>query len=204
MCPSQKLDKKLLLFDKAEKMLYNKICRSFCLRQERGSEIMYNIGDKVAYPMQGAGIIEAIEKREVLGEVNEYYVLRMPYDDMKVMFPISGVAADSIRDIIDTEEADRVLEYFRTFFENNNENWNKRYRKNSVHIKSGNIYETAQVVKMLMYRDKAKGLSAGERKMLSSAKQILVSEIVLSKNMKQEEVEEMLSEMVASHIKEGA
>ena len=142
---------------------------------------MYNIGDKVAYPMHGAGIIEAIEKREVLGEVNEYYVLRMPYDDMKVMFPTSGVAADSIRNIIDTEEADRVIEYFKEFFEINTDNWNKRYRDNSMHIKSGNIYETAQVVKMLMYRDKSKGLSSGERKMLANAKQILIRDCAFKK-----------------------
>ena len=165
---------------------------------------MYNIGDKVAYPMHGAGIIEAIEEREVLGEVNEYYVLRMPYDDMKVMFPTSGVAADSIRNIIDTEEADRVIEYFKEFFEVNTDNWNKRYRDNSMHIKSGNIYETAQVVKMLMYRDKSKGLSTGERKMLANAKQILISEIVLSKNMQQKEVDELLTEIVLNQIKEGA
>ena len=165
---------------------------------------MYNIGDKVAYPMHGAGIIEAIEEREVLGEVNEYYVLRMPYDDMKVMFPTSGVAADSIRNIIDTEEADRVIEYFKEFFEVNTDNWNKRYRDNSMHIKSGNIYETAQVVKMLMYRDKSKGLSPGERKMLANAKQILISEIVLSKNMQQKEVDELLTEIVLNQIKEGA
>ncbi len=165
---------------------------------------MYNIGDKVAYPMHGAGIIEAIEQREVLGEVNEYYVLRMPYDDMKVMFPTEGVAADSIRNIIDTEEADRVIEYFKTFFETTTDNWNKRYRENSMHIKSGNIYETAQVVKMLMYRDKSKGLSSGERKMLASAKQIMISEIVLSKNMHQKEVEELLTQIVLKQIEEGA
>ena len=165
---------------------------------------MYNIGDKVAYPMHGAGIIEAIEEREVLGEVNEYYVLRMPYDDMKVMFPTTGVAADSIRNIIDTEEADRVIEYFKEFFEPNTENWNKRYRENSMHIKSGNIYETAQVVKMLMYRDKSKGLSSGERKMLASAKQILISEIVLSKGLQQKQVEEILTEIVVSQVEEGA
>ena len=123
-----KNDKKpFLLFDKRKKLMYNKI-RDFCVCKERGSEKMYNIGDKVAYPMHGAGIIEAIEKREVLGEVNEYYVLRMPYDDMKVMFPTSGVAADSIRNIIDTEEADRVIEYFKEFFEINTDNWNKRYK----------------------------------------------------------------------------
>lgn len=165
---------------------------------------MYSIGDKVAYPMHGAGIIEAIEKREVLGEVNEYYVLRMSYDDMKVMFPTTGVAADSIRNIIDAKEADRVIEHFRDFFEQTTDNWNKRYRENSMHIKSGNIYETAQVVKMLMYRDKLKGLSSGERKMLASAKQILISEIVLSKGMPQKEVDGMLTEIVLNQIKEGA
>ena len=154
--------------------------------------------------MHGAGIIEAIEEREVLGEVNEYYVLRMPYDDMKVMFPTSGVAADSIRNIIDTEEADRVIEYFKEFFETNTDNWNKRYRENSMHIKSGNIYETAQVVKMLMYRDKSKGLSSGERKMLASAKQIMISEIVLSKGQSQKEIEDILTEIVMSQIEEGA
>lgn len=165
---------------------------------------MYNIGDKVAYPMHGAGIIEAIEEREVLGEVNEYYVLRMPYDDMKVMFPTTGVAADSIRNIIDTKEADRVIKYFEEFFELSTDNWNKRYRENSMHIKSGNIYETAQVVKMLMYRDKSRGLSSGERKMLAGAKQILISEIVLSKNMDQREVETLLTEIVLKQIEEGA
>lgn len=176
----------------------------FALSKRGDPRKMYNIGDKVAYPMHGAGIIEAIEQREVLGEVNEYYVLRMPYDDMKVMFPTSGVAADSIRNIIDTEEADRVIEYFKEFFETNTDNWNKRYRENSMHIKSGNIYETAQVVKMLMYRDKSKGLSSGERKMLANAKQILISEIVLSKNMQQKEVDELLTEIVLNQIKEGA
>lgn len=165
---------------------------------------MYNIGDKVAYPMHGAGIIEAIEKREVLGEINEYYVLRMPYDDMKVMLPTKGVAADSIRNIIDAEEADKVIEYFKEFFELSTDNWNKRYRENSMHIKSGNIYETAQVVKMLMYRDKSKGLSSGERKMLASAKQILISEIVLSKNVSQKDVDGLLTELVLKQIEEGA
>ncbi len=164
---------------------------------------MFNIGDKVAYPMHGAGIIEDIEKREVLGEVNEYYVLRMPYDDMKVMFPITGVAADSIRNIISEKEADDVIRFFETFFEENNSNWNKRYRENSMLIKSGDIYQTARVVKMLMYRDKTKGLSSGERKMLTNAKQILISEIVLSKNISQAEVETLLTGLVMRQIEVG-
>ena len=161
---------------------------------------MYNIGDSIVYPMHGAGIIEAIEEREVLDEINQYYILRMPYDDMTVMFPTSGVAADSIRDVISPSEADKVIEYFDGFFEEINSNWNKRYRENIVKIKSGNIYEVAGVVKMLLFRDKTRGLSSGERKMLTNAKQILISELVISKNTTQEKVEKLLSDLVDKFI----
>ena len=161
---------------------------------------MYNIGDSIVYPMHGAGIIEAIEEREVLDEINQYYILRMPYDDMTVMFPTSGVAADSIRDVISPSEADNVIEYFDGFFEEINSNWNKRYRENIVKIKSGNIYEVAGVVKMLLFRDKTRGLSSGERKMLTNAKQILISELVISKNTTQEKVEKLLSDLVDKFI----
>ncbi len=161
---------------------------------------MYNIGDSIVYPMHGAGIIEAIEEREVLDEINKYYILRMPYDDMKVMFPITGVAADSIRDVISSDEADKVIEYFDTYFEEINTNWNKRYRENIVKIKSGNIYEVAEVVKMLLFRDKTRGLSSGERKMLTNAKQILISELVIAKNATQQDIEILLSDMVDKFI----
>lgn len=157
---------------------------------------MYKIGDKIVYPMHGAGTIEAIEEKTVLGEVNNYYILRMSYDDLKVMFPISGVAADSIRDVIVPEEADKVIEYFRGYTEETVGNWNKRYRENIVRIKSGNIYEVAQVAKNLMLRDKKKGLSSGERKMLINAKQILISELVLSKGKTQYEIESELNGII--------
>ena len=161
---------------------------------------MYNIGDRIVYPMHGAGIIEAIEEREVLDEVNKYYILRMPYDDMTVMLPISGIAADSIRDVISPDEADKVISHFDGFFEEINSNWNKRYRENIAKIKSGNIYEVAGVVKMLLFRDKTRGLSSGERKMLTNAKQILISELVIAKNTSQEKVEHMLSDMVDKFV----
>ena len=162
---------------------------------------MYNIGDKIVYPMHGAGTIEAIEEKKVLGEMNKYYILRMSYDDLKVMFPIEGVAVESIRDVILPEEADKVIEYFNTYIEEINTNWNKRYRENAQRIKSGNIYEVAQVAKMLMLRDKKKGLSSGERKMLISAKQILISELVLAKNTTQQMVEKKLEGMIDECIK---
>jgi len=161
---------------------------------------MYSIGDRIVYPTHGAGIIEAIEEREVLDEINKYYILRMPYDDMTVMLPITGVAADSIRDVISPDEADKVISHFDGFYEEVNSNWNKRYRENITKIKSGNIYEVAGVVKMLLFRDKTRGLSSGERKMLTNAKQILVSELVIAKNTSQEKIENMLSDMVDKFV----
>lgn len=157
---------------------------------------MYSIGDKIVYPLHGAGVIEAIEEKEVLGEVKQYYILRMSYDAVKVIFPVFSVAADTIRDVISSEEADKVIDYFRDFYEEATSNWNKRYRTNVMHIKSGDIYEVAQVVKMLMLREKIHGLSSGERKMYSNAKQILISELVLAKNSTQNEIEDMLSDTV--------
>ena len=157
---------------------------------------MYTIGDKMVYPLHGAGVIEAIEEKEVLGEISSYYIMRLSYNNMRVIFPVSSNAADSVRDVISSDEADKVIEHFKEFHEEFISNWNRRYRNNIVHIKSGNIYEVAQVVKMLMLRDKTKGLSSGERKMFANAKQILISELVLAKNVSQEYIENMLSSIV--------
>ncbi len=152
---------------------------------------MYSIGDKVVYPMYGAGIIEAIEEQEFQGVINKYYVMKMPMGDMKVMIPMLNAEKIGIRNVIDVHEADKVLEEFSAINIDCDLSWNKRYRENMVKIKGGDIYEVARVVKMLMTRDRAKGLSTGEKKMLSSAKQILISELVLAKNISQEEIETM-------------
>ena len=155
---------------------------------------MYSIGDKVVYPMYGAGIIEAIEEQEFQGVVNQYYVMRMPLGDLKVMIPMLNAEKIGIRSIIDGAEADRVLAAFAELETECELNWNKRYRENMLKLKCGDIYEVAQVVKMLMCRDVGKGLSTGEKKMLTNAKQILISELVLAKGMKQEEIEQIFLE----------
>ena len=157
---------------------------------------MYAIGERIVYPLHGAGVIEAIEEKEVLGETGSYYIMRLAYDNIRVIFPVSSNAADSVRDVIPEKEADKVIEYFKEFYEEVTNNWNKRYRSNISHIKSGNIYEVAQVVKMLMLREKTKGLSSGERKMFTNAKQILISELVMAKNQPQNIIESMLSAIV--------
>lgn len=157
---------------------------------------MYKIGDRVVYPMHGAGVIEAIEEKEILGSVQKYYVMKMPVGDMKVMIPMETCDEIGIRSVIGSKEAEKVLEDFSGYEIEEAQSWNKRYRENMMRIKSGDIYEVAHVVKMLITRDRSKGLSTGERKMLSNAKQILISELVLAKNIAQSEVETMIEELV--------
>jgi len=162
--------------------------------------MIYNIGDKIVYPMHGAGIIESIEHREIMGAKQEYYIMRIPIGDMKVMIPVANAEEIGIRDVIDQQEADKVIANFKECSTEMDANWNKRCRENSAKIKSGNIYEVAQVVKSLMFRDKTRGLSTGERKMLNNAKQIMVSELVMAKAAKQSEIENIMNEIVNSEL----
>jgi len=161
---------------------------------------MYNIGDKIVYPMHGAGVIEAIEEREILGKRQKYYIMKMPIGEMKVLIPMMNVKEIGIRAVIDQSEAENVIQIFKKDATDMSSNWNKRYRENMNRIKSGNIYEVAHVVKNLMTREKQKGLSTGERKMLNSAKQILISELVLAKSMSQEDIEKMLDNLVNNSL----
>ncbi len=154
---------------------------------------MFRIGDKIVYPMHGAGVIESIEEREILGERKRYYVMKMPVGDMKVMIPINNVGCIGIRDVIDKKDADEVFRSLENRTNEQSTNWNKRYRENMIKIKSGNVFEVADVVKSLILRERNKGLSTGERKMLNSAKQILISELVLAKNMNPMDVEDLIN-----------
>ncbi|NLY55812.1 MAG: CarD family transcriptional regulator [Firmicutes bacterium] len=155
---------------------------------------MFNVGDRVVYPMHGAGIIEAIEEREVLGEKQSYYIMHLPVGDMKVMVPVNAVADIGLREVITKEEIPKVLEILDGETEKMSSNWNRRYRANLEKIKSGDIYELTEVVKYLSVREQEKGLSTGERKMLENARQILVSELVLAGNKTEEEVRELLEQ----------
>jgi len=154
---------------------------------------MFNIGDKIVYPMHGAGVIEAIEEKEILGETHKYYILKMPIGDMKVMIPLEKVEKIGLREVIKKSEIIDVLAVLKGKKSKMPSNWNKRYRANMEKIKSGDIYEVAEVVRNLMLRDKEKGLSTGERKMLQNAKQILISELILVQNIDETEAENMIN-----------
>lgn len=157
---------------------------------------MFQIGDKVVYPMHGAGIIEAIEEKEILGEKQKYYVMKMPVGNMQVMIPMANVSTLGLRQVVDTDSLEMVLDILKDQRQDLTSSWNHRYRKNMDKIKTGDIYEVARVVRDLMRREKEKGLSTGERKMLDNARQILISELVLVKEIDQEQANHLLDKVV--------
>ena len=152
---------------------------------------MFNVGDKIVYPMHGAGTIDAIEEKDILGEKQNYYIIKMP-GEVKVMVPISKASDIGVRSVIDKAEAGKVLEVLEANETEMSNNWNKRYKENMEKMKSGSIYEVADVVRNLSYKQKEKGLSTGEKKMLNNAKQILVSELVLAEHASENEVENLV------------
>jgi len=153
---------------------------------------MYKIGDQIAHPLHGAGTISAIESRRINGTNRDYYMMHIPVGDMTVMIPTETCAVIGIRPVIDSEKAEAILLSIPEIEITDNSNWNKRYRENMVRIKSGNLLEVAAVIKSLVYRDNERGLSTGERKMLHSAKQIFISELVIAQSIAYEEAEQRL------------
>ena len=141
---------------------------------------MFSVGDKIVYPMHGAGTIEAIEMREVAGEKCEYYVLLIPQNWIRIMIPVDRAAQVGVRSVILKSEVDGVNETLRGESTEMAKIWNRRYRDNLEKLKTGRIEHVAEVVRDLMRVDNEKRLSTGERKMLSNAKQILISELTLA------------------------
>lgn len=154
---------------------------------------MFKVGEKIVYPMHGAGVIEKIEEKEILGERREYFIIKMPIGDMKVMVPVTNVEEVGVREIISEEEVAEVMEVLEGHKTKMPQNWNRRYRANMERIKTGDILEIASVVRNLTLLDNEKSLSTGERKMLSNAKQMLLSELVLVTDETMEVIEEKIN-----------
>lgn len=153
---------------------------------------MYTIGNKVVYPMHGAGVIEEIEEKKILGETRKYYILKLPCGDMKVMIPIETSNNVGVREIISEEELKEVIATLKDDSSEMPSNWNRRYRENMEKLKTGDAFEVAKVVRNLVRIDREKKLSTGEKKMLSNAKQILLSEIILVRNIEQNEANDII------------
>ncbi|MDI9493099.1 MAG: CarD family transcriptional regulator [Bacillota bacterium] len=153
---------------------------------------MFSVGDKIVYPMHGAGIIEKIEKKKILGQIREYYILRVPCGDMKIMIPVDKTEDIGIRPIIPISRLPEVFALLSAESTEMSSNWNRRYRENLEQLKSGDICKVAEVVRNLVRTDRAKKLSTGEKKMLINAKQILISELILVGKMTYEEADQVI------------
>ena len=154
---------------------------------------MFQIGDKVVHPMHGAGIVESIVQKEVNGLTREYYILKLPVRSMVVMVPTEHSGEIGVRPIVGSAEADRILASISQLPVEAVSSWNRRYRMNMERMTSGTLFEVARVVKSLTLRENDRGLSTGERKMLHAAKQILISELVMSKDSSYEDMEEQIN-----------
>ena len=156
---------------------------------------MFKVGDKIVYPMHGAGVIETIEERSILDEKQSYYIIKMP-GEVKVMVPTAKAEEIGVRNIIDKETAGKVINVLEQDSTEMSMKWNKRYRDNVEKMKSGDIFEVADIVRNLSFKQKDKGLSTTEKKMLLNAKQILVSELVLAESKGKEEIESLVENKI--------
>ncbi len=161
---------------------------------------MFTIGDKVAYPMHGAGVIEGIEEQTILGTPRRYYVLRLSHSDMKVMVPVENSRQVGVRYIVGASDIDDVVSVLHSDSTPMSDNWNKRNRDNMEKLKTGDLKEIAEVVRNLLRADHRKKLSTGEKKMLNNAKQLLLSEFVLVKNISVDNADQMIEDAVLEGI----
>ena len=157
---------------------------------------MFKIGDKIVYPMHGAGIIDSIEKKEFLGEEKDYFILKMPIGDMDISIPTNKINDMNIRDVISKEEGDRVLKILDDEPSDMSSNWTVRYRQNQEILKTGDIFEIAKMVRNLAIFDKDKGRSTTEKKLLNRSRRILASELVMAGSLEKEEAEKMIDESI--------
>ena len=160
---------------------------------------MLQIGDKVVYPMHGAGEIAGIENCEIFGEEKTYYVLQMPIGNMKVMIPMDNVDNVGLRDIISADGLREVQDVLQSVPERMTGSRNKRFHANLSRMKTGDIRDVAAVARDLIAQDRERKISSGERRLLELARQIVVSELVYACDRTPDEVEEWMEALLAGN-----
>ena len=144
---------------------------------------MFAVGDKVVYPMHGAGLVEKIEDRQILGETRAYYIIRIKGGNMQVMVPVRGAEDIGLRFVVEPSEFDNIYKVLASESTPMDENWNRRNRDNMEKLKTGDPEQVAEVIRNLVRVDRVKKLSTGEKKLLNTAKQILCSEMTMVLNV---------------------
>ena len=163
---------------------------------DRG-ELVYEIGDKVVYPHHGAGTISKKGVRDVLGQRREYLTIQILYNEMTVMVPTENADRAGLRKVISQEAVEDVVAVLHDDGSQMPKNWNRRFKHNRDKMKTGDIYELAEVVRNLSIRDLDKGLSTGEKQMFGRAKKILASELMYALTMSEDEAAEYLEGLLA-------
>lgn len=158
----------------------------------------FNVGDTVVYPHHGAAVIEAVEMRQIKGEDREYLVLRVAQGDLTVRVPSDNVDLVGVRDVVNAAGLEKVFNVLRQPYTEEPTNWSRRYKANLEKLASGDVIKVAEVVRDLWRREKERGLSAGEKRMLAKARQILVSELALAEKTNEDKAEAILDEVLAS------
>jgi CarD family transcriptional regulator len=157
---------------------------------------VFHKGDKVVYPHHGAAVIEDLEEREIAGERRTYFVIKLAHGDLTLMVPVESCEEVGLRGVVSKREVKKVLDILREDEEAVSTNWNRRFKTNIEKLRSGDIFQVAEVVRNLSVREKDKGLSAGEKRMLARARQILISELTFAVDATEEKAEAMLDKVL--------
>ncbi|RCW40147.1 CarD family transcriptional regulator [Halopolyspora algeriensis] len=162
--------------------------------------MVFKVGETVVYPHHGAALIEAIETRVIKGEEKQYLVLRVAQGDLTVRVPADNAERVGVRDVVGQEGLDHVFDVLRSSHTEEPTNWSRRYKANLEKLASGDVNKVAEVVRDLWRREQDRGLSAGEKRMLAKARQILVSELALAEGTDEDKAETLLDEVLATTV----
>ncbi|MBI4261796.1 MAG: CarD family transcriptional regulator [Actinobacteria bacterium] len=158
---------------------------------------MFRKGDTVVHPEHGAAVIEDLRERDFLGEKKKYFVLRLAYGDLTLMVPVDNTEEVGLRQVVSKQEVKKVLDVLKEDETKMAANWSRRFKNNIEKLRSGDIYQVTEVVRNLSIREQNKGLSAGEKRMLAKARQILVSELVFATGGTEQKAEDLIDKTLA-------
>ena len=156
---------------------------------------MYTIGEKIVHPLYGAGIIESLDEKDVDGVLQTYYVLQIPVGNLKIMISAAKAEAQGIRSVHGSNEIEGIITSILDAPIDMPDNWNQRYKENMERIKSGSLAEVSLVYRNLLLRERERGLSTAEKKLMTTSKQIILSELILAKDMDRVDAETLLEEI---------